>query len=185
MGFRDFAGLSFLALIAACGGSPDEGGTGGGSSSATSTSSGGGTTTDSSLETGSGSSVGESASSAGTSTGSSSGSTGMETGGSSTTSDVEGGAECGAVTCQLDEICVLPCCGGAGDVCADVPPRGCGEGYEEVPNDECSLGECAGETCCLGPCIPPPAFCAPIRELDAHCQEDLDPSDGACEQICA
>ncbi len=75
---------------------------------------------------------------------------------------------CGSGTCTASQVCIVPCCGGAGNQC-DPPPDG---GW--MSQDQCGQGQqwgfCVlmgiGVQGCYSPCVPPPSFC---KDIPAGC----------------
>jgi len=68
---------------------------------------------------------------------------------------------CGASTCDGDQICIHPCCGGAPPPCEPLLDGGtCPDGY--VISNQCYNFGTGGTTgCAPPPCKPPPPYCAP------------------------
>lgn len=82
--------------------------------------------------------------------------------------DGTGGSACGAAPCEPTEICVNPCCGGAGPLCYAPDGDGaCEAGDQSVDPSRCLLGGCDADLCCLpaGGCEAPPPFCVDSGEL--------------------
>jgi hypothetical protein len=84
----------------------------------------------------------------------------LDGGGGETGKDSSEPFACGTSTCDGDQICIHPCCGGAAPVCEPLEDGGtCPSGY--VLSTQCyNLG---GSTtgCQAPPCTPPPPYCAP------------------------
>lgn len=71
--------------------------------------------------------------------------------------DVDAGVPtgCGGATCAATDLCIHPCCGGAGPVCMPTPDGGpCDTG------EACTLPD--GANGCRTICTPPPPYCAPV-----------------------
>jgi len=71
---------------------------------------------------------------------------------------------CGTSTCNGDQVCVHPCCGGAPPPCEPLDDGGtCPDGY--VISNQCYNFGTGGTTGCVPPpCKPPPDYCAPTKD---------------------
>ena len=71
---------------------------------------------------------------------------------------------CGGATCNSNEVCMHPCCGGAPPPCEPLEDGGtCPDGY--VISNQCYNFGTGGTTgCAPPPCKPPPDYCAPAKD---------------------
>lgn len=69
----------------------------------------------------------------------------------------DGGAPCGNMTCGMQQVCIIPCCGGPAPRC--FVPDG---GQCTPPLQPCPFGQGG----CYSPCTPPPPRCI---EVPAEC----------------
>lgn len=69
--------------------------------------------------------------------------------------DAGAGVACGETTCDVGNVCVHPCCGGAPPPC--FPPDDAGVCPEGTTLGTCAMG--GGTGCTPGPCTPPAPSC--------------------------
>ena|SRR5688572_5688530 len=164
-------GLIGGLVVAACAGDDDDGASTSaaddGSGAPTSAGDDGGTTAsdDDAGSTGGGSADGSSSGSSAADDGSTDddGATGTN----GTSEDTGSPVACADAMCGPQEVCVLPCCGGAPPACEPLPAGGeCPKGSTVVGPEQCAFG-CDADMCCMpfGDCEPAPPYCADAAEL--------------------
>lgn len=81
-----------------------------------------------------------------------------------------GSGSCGDDDCEVGQICVLPCCGGAPGCYPANADGECQPGDMPIDAADCMAG-CDADPCCEGSCEPAPPYC--IDEGDLICGGEI------------